>query len=51
MTLIVKGFVCTISDNNINIKDSYKVLDKSEMSEILYIIQRQYPDCNTFKRK
>ena len=49
-TELVNGYVCTISDNNIHIKDSYRVFDKSEMKEMLYTIWTKRPDCNVFKR-
>lgn len=47
---IVNEFVCNVSANNVHIKESYKVTSKSEMKEILYAIQHNHPDCNTFKR-
>lgn len=50
MTEIINNHVCTITSNNIHIKDSYDVVSKSEMTEILYAIQHNHPECNTFKR-
>ena len=48
--MIINGYVCTVTSNNINIKDSYKVTERSEMREILYAIQHAKPECNVFKR-
>lgn len=47
---IINGYVCNITESNINIKDSYKVTSKSEMKEMLYAIQYKHPECNSFKR-
>lgn len=47
---VINGYVCEISENNIHIKDSYKVTSKSEMKEMLYAIQCRHPECNSFKR-
>ena len=48
--MIINGYVCTVTSNNIHIKDSYKVTKRSEMKEILYAIQHAKPECNVFKR-
>lgn len=42
--------VYKVTKNNIHIQDSYKVTSKSKMIEVLYIIQHNHPDCNSFKR-
>lgn len=47
---IINGYVCTVTANNVHIKDSYKVSSKSEMKEMLYAIQYRYPECKTFNR-
>lgn len=44
------NIVYKVTENNIHIQDSYKVTSKSKMSEVLYIIQHNHPDCNSFKR-
>ena len=49
MTEVIKNKVCDITENNIHIKDSYDVNKKSEMSEILYIIKRNHPECKVFE--
>ena len=51
MKEIHKDLVCTITDNNINIENSYKIETRSEMSELLYAIKHNHPECNVFKRK
>lgn len=51
MKEIYKDLVCTITDNNINIENSYKIETRSEMSELLYAIKHNHPECNVFKRK
>ena len=48
--MIVNGYACTVTSNNIHIRDSYKVKTKSEMKEMLYAIQHANPECNVFKR-
>lgn len=45
----IAGFVCTITNENINIKDSYKVLNKETMNSVLTAIKRKYPDCKVFE--
>lgn len=47
---IFNNMVCTISENNINIKDSYTMTKKEDMRDTLYAIQYKHPECNTFKR-
>ena len=47
---LIKGYICTVTSNNINIKDSYKVKKKSEMKDILYAIQHNHSGCPVFKR-
>lgn len=47
---IFNNMVCTISENNINIKDSYTMTKKEDMRDTLYAIQHKHPECNTFKR-
>lgn len=47
---IINGYVCTVTANNVHIKDSYKVSSKSEMKEMLYAIQYRHPECKTFNR-
>lgn len=48
--MIIDEHVCTVTSNNIHIKDSYDIKKRSEMKEILYTIQYKRPDCNVFKR-
>lgn len=48
--MLINGYLCTVTANNIHIKDSYKVTKRSEMKEILYAIQHSNPECNVFKR-
>lgn len=48
--MIIDEHVCTVTSNNIHIKDSYDIKKRSEMKEILYAIQYKSPDCNVFKR-
>jgi hypothetical protein len=47
---IFNNMVCTISENNINIKDSYTMTKEEDMRDTLYAIQYKHPECNTFKR-
>lgn len=47
---IFNGMVCSISENNINITDSYKMTKKEDMKDTLYAIQHKHPECNSFKR-
>lgn len=47
---VICDYICTVSENNIHIKDSYKVKDRSKMCEILYTIQHNHPECKVFKR-
>lgn len=48
---VFNGMVCSISENNINITDSYKMNKKEDMKETLYAIQHKHPECNSFKRE
>lgn len=50
MSEIIHDLVVTVSSNNINIRDSYTITKKEEMVEILYSIQHNHPNCQTFKR-
>lgn len=47
---IFNGMVCSISENNINITDSYKMTKEADMKDTLYAIQYKHPECNSFKR-
>lgn len=47
---IFNNMVCTVAENNINIKDSYTMTKESDMKDTLYAIQQKHPECNTFKR-
>ena len=47
---IINGYVCEVSESNIHIKESHKVVSKSEMKEMLYAIQYRHPECKSFKR-
>lgn len=47
---IFNNMVCTVTTNNINIRDSYTMTNESDMKDTLYAIQRKHPECNTFKR-
>lgn len=47
---VLENCVYNVSVNNVHIKDSYKIISKSEMKEVLYAIQHKHPECNTFKR-
>lgn len=48
--MLINGYLCSVTENNIHIKDSYKVTNTSEMKEILYAIQHNNPECKVFKR-
>lgn len=45
----IAGFICNITNNNIQIKDSYTVLNKEIMNSVLNTIKRKYPDCKVFE--
>ena len=47
---IFNGMLCSISENNINIKDSYQMTEEADMKDTLYAIWRKHPECNSFKR-
>lgn len=47
---LIKDYVCKITENNIHIENSYKVKDKEEMKEVLFIIQHNHPECKVFNR-
>lgn len=47
---VINGLVCQITKNNIHIENSYQIKSKSEMKEVLYAIQHNHPECNSFKR-
>jgi len=49
MTEIIFDMVCHVSKYNINIKDSYKVTNKKDMTAILYVIQHRHPECEVFQ--
>lgn len=49
MAEIIHNLVCSVSKYNINIRDSYQVMDKKEITEILYIIKHRHPECEVFK--
>lgn len=49
MTEVIDWFVCTISEDNIHIQDSYKCTDRVRMSSILYAIQYKHPECKVFE--
>ena len=49
MSEVIHDLVCTTSSNNINIRDSYTVMNKKEMAEVLYVIQHRHPECEVFK--
>lgn len=51
MSEVICGMVVTVSTNNINIKDSYTVTSKDKMREVLFAIQHEHPECNSFKRE
>ena len=40
----------SVTDDNVHIKDSYKVGVLNNMLYILAVIKSKYPSCNTFKR-
>ena len=50
MSKIICDMVVTVSENNINIKDSYTVTNEEKMKEILFAIQHEYPECKSFLR-
>lgn len=50
MSEIICDLVVTVSENNINIRDSYTVIEREKMREVLYAIQHLHPECNSFKR-
>ena len=45
----IHNLICTVSKYNINVQDSYQVMDKKEIAEILHIIEHRYPECEVFK--
>ena len=47
---VINGLVCKITENNIHIEDSYQIKSKPKMREVLYAIQHNHPECNSFKR-
>lgn len=47
---ILSDIVYKILPNRIKIIDSYQITDRSRMREIIYAIQHNHPECNTFKR-
>ena len=47
---IFNNMVCTVSENNVNIRDSYTMTKEEDMKDTLYAIQHKHPECNTFKR-
>lgn len=47
---VICDYVCSVTENNIKIIDSYKVENKSKMKEVLYAIQYKHPECKVFKR-
>ena len=47
---IFNNMVCTVSENNVKINDSYTMTKESDMKDTLYLIQKKHPECNTFKR-
>lgn len=49
MAEVIHDLVCTISKYNIHVQDSYQVMDKKEIAEILYAIQHKHPECEVFK--
>lgn len=40
----------TVTQNNVHIKDSYKITDKSEMISTLAEINALYPTCDVWER-
>lgn len=51
MAEVIHNLVCTISKYNINVKDSYQVMGKKKIAEILYVIQHRHPECEVFKAR
>lgn len=47
---VINNHACEVKENNIHIQDSYDITLKSEMKTMLYAIQHNHPECNTFKR-
>lgn len=46
---VIDGFVYTITAKDITIYDSYTVMDKSKMNEVLYAIKLKHPGCKVFE--
>lgn len=51
MVITINNHVCTITNDNINIKDSYQITSKDLMIDTLTKIKYVYPSCETFNRK
>lgn len=49
MQEVIDGCTCSITDKDVTIYDSYKVMDKNKMNEILYAIKSKHPDCKVFE--
>lgn len=49
MVETIQGLTCKISEDNIDIKDSYTVTKKSKMAEILKEIKEKHPECKVFE--
>jgi hypothetical protein len=49
MADVIHNLICTVYKYNINVQDSYQVMDKKEIAEILHIIEHRYPECEVFK--
>lgn len=49
MADLIHDMVCIVSKYNIRIKDGYKITNKREMAEILYVIQHRHPECEVFQ--
>jgi len=47
---ILSDVTYKILSNRVKIIDSYKVVDRSKMKDVLYAIQHNHPECNSFKR-
>ena len=47
----IHNLICTVSKYNINVQDSYQVMDKKEIAEILHIIEHRYSECEVFKAR
>lgn len=49
--MYIYGMECSVTDNNIHIENSYKIIDSSTMLYILTKIRDEYPDATVVKER